>query len=292
MHNKCRLFFGAVMLLLLSGCNKKVESTVDANYKDKADTSIKYYSTDVKDNFVISVSLPDGYKANNKEAYPVVYLLDANLYFDMVAATCHKYTEIGLIPSVILVGIGYKDLQTMDSLRCRDFTFPLALAEYEMTVSGKAGHFLRFLQKELIPHIDANYSVDKNKRLLIGHSLGGYFTLYALQQDLLYQNDLFSSYIAASPSTNYNRNYLVKEFQNLPLNNKNEMTAYVTFGGLEDADEEDASLLKSNETLQSLSSTLNDKNNIVFKGDMYSNLGHMDTPLPTFIKGLQFALNK
>jgi predicted alpha/beta superfamily hydrolase len=292
MQNKNKLFFGVAVFLLLIACNKTVESTVNSNDSGKADLSIKYYSKVVKDTFVVSVSLPDGYQKSKKRTYPVVYILDANLYFDIMATTCHKYADIGLIPPVILVGIGYKDLQTMDSLRCRDFTFPTALAEYEMSVSGKAPQFLNFLTKELIPYFDANYSVNKKNRMLMGHSLGGYFTLYALQQQLIKKSDLFGSYVAASPSTHYNRNYLVQALQKLPLNNKHKIKSYITFGGLEDEEDGDASLLKADETLKALGVAFNEKSNIVFKGDIYSNLGHMDTPLPTFIKGLQFALNK
>ena len=85
----------------------------------------------------------------------MVYVLDANLYFDIIATTIDKYAQVGLAPNVILVGIGYRDFPTMDSLRNRDDTYPLAIPEYEMSTSGGADKFLSFIDHELIPQIDA-----------------------------------------------------------------------------------------------------------------------------------------
>jgi hypothetical protein len=74
------------------------------------------------------------------------------------------------------------------------------------------------------------------------------------------------------------------------MNNKPEIKTYITFGGLEDEEEEDSTILKTDKVFSSLKKSF--KNKINYKGDTYSNLGHMDTPLPTFIKGLQWTLGK
>lgn len=37
----------------------------------------------------------------------------------------------------------------MDSLRSRDYTYPLAIPEYEMSVSGQADKFFSFIKNEL-----------------------------------------------------------------------------------------------------------------------------------------------
>ncbi|MBA3665371.1 MAG: alpha/beta hydrolase [Bacteroidetes bacterium] len=176
----------------------------------------------------------------------------------------------------------------MDSLRSRDYTYPTAIPDYEMSISGQADKFLSFINNELIPDVDAKYTVDKNNRILMGHSLGGYFTVYALYQNLATKNNLFSTYIAASPSTHYNHNYILKELEKLKLNNN--IYTYITFGGLEDAEEGDSTILKTDAVFSALTKSFKDKIN--YKCDNYSNLGHMDTPLPTFIKGLQWTLTK
>lgn len=273
-----------VLIILLTGCKKTDEKKISLN------TDV-YFSKSVNDEFMISVSLPEDYNKNKK--YPVVYLLDANLYFDILSTTFRKYSEVGLLPPVILVGIGYKDLETMDSLRQRDFTYPTAIPEYEMEISGKADKFLSFISNELILDIDKKYRVDKDNRILMGHSLGGYFTLYALRQNLIKKNNIFCSYIAASPSTHYNHNYILNEFEKLKFENKSNTKIYITFGGLEDTEneEEDIKMLKTDKVLLSLKKSLQDNCKINYKGENYSNLGHMGTQLPTFIKGIQWTFN-
>jgi predicted alpha/beta superfamily hydrolase len=223
------------------------------------------------------VSLPPGYRQQDSVQYPVVYILDANLYFDIFASIQQKYTEVGLLPPAILVGIGYKDFATMDSLRNRDYTYPEAIPEYEMSVSGGAASFLSFITQELIPDVESKYPADKNRRVLMGHSLGGYFTLYSLQQGLIHHPNPFYAYIAASPSLHYNNHYLIKEFEKLSRTPADTMKVYTSAGGLE---EDTTATLRLPAALRGLK----------YKGEIYSSLDHMDTQLPTFVKGLQWAL--
>jgi len=74
-------FFGALVLLVsLVACKQE-------KHADKVKPStIKLYSAAVKDTFSVFVSVPDEPGSKNK-TYPVVYLLDANLYFDIMAST-------------------------------------------------------------------------------------------------------------------------------------------------------------------------------------------------------------
>lgn len=278
------------LLLLLISCEHSVDNKTDATTKEVAINSSRLYSKAVGDTFSVFVSLPTEYDSKKNIKYPVIYLLDANLYFDIVAATLKKYSEVGMLAPAILVGIGYKDVQTMDSLRTRDLTYPTAIPEYEMNLSGKADKFLSFITTELVPHIDLKYSADKSSRFLMGHSLGGYFTIYALHQNLLNKNSVFTGYVAASPSTHYNHNYILKELEKLTIENQSQIMSYITFGGLEDEEEEDSTLLRTDTVILTLEKSF--KNKMNYKADTYSNLGHMDTPLPTFIKGLQWMLNK
>lgn len=259
--------------------------------------SFSMYSKSVADSFSVFVNLPNDYKHEQRDKYPVVYLLDANLYFDIIATIVNKYSEVGLSPSVILVGIGYKDFPTMDSLRSRDNTYPVAIPEYEMTVSGGANQFLSFINNELIPHIDKEYKTDTSKRVLIGHSLGGYFVVYTLLQDLLIGSSRFNSYIAASPSIHYNNYYILNQLKALSTdyNKSKKIKAYITYGGQEDAESEtDSSIMKLGDLTNELNKALAGKHPkyLIYKSDIFSNLDHMDTQLPTFIKGLQWTLSK
>src|SRR5262249_46755883 len=52
----------------------------------------------------------------------------------------------------------------------------------DFTMPGAAAYF-RFLTRELIPNIEAQYRVDPTQRIFSGHSLSGEFAMYVLYQD-------------------------------------------------------------------------------------------------------------
>ncbi len=291
-----KYFFFLGLLFLTTACKQNADKQNQSSKVEKQNM-FRLYSKNVLDTFSISVNLPNDYNPQQKEKYPVVYLLDANLYFDILATTINKYSEVGLAPSVILVGIGYKDFPTMDSLRTRDDTYPTAIPEYEMNLSGGADKFLYFITDELSPKIDKEYSVDTSKRVLMGHSLGGYFTAYAFLQQLKGQDNGFNSYIAASPSIHYNKYWLLNQLKvtSSSKTNQKKTNLYITYGGLEDAESQsDLSVMKLTDLTQQLSTHLSVKKFgfLNFKTDIFSNLDHMDTQLPTFIKGLQWTVNE
>jgi len=283
----------SVALFLVVGCTQPpAQLSKDSGIGNR--NTERVYSKFVADSFSISVSLPIGYDRMASKKYPVVYLLDGNLYFDIIAVAFNKYSEVGLAPEVILVGIGYKDFSAMDSLRTRDDTYPEALPKYEMSVSGGADKFLSFLEKELAPKMDNKYKTDRVNRILMGHSLGGYFTSFALFNTLAGKNTAFNGFVAASPSLHYNKYYLLSKFKGLsePLNKAAKLKAYITFGGLEDGDRE-PEMMKLKDLTSSLDKLLTKQSNVLdYRDDLFSNLGHMDTQLPTFIKGVQWILKE
>lgn len=283
--------FIALILIFAAGCKQHngYKTTDKELLSSNAPTRI--FSKSVNDSFSIYVYVPKDYHIADT-SYPVVYILDANLYFDIFSVIMKKYAEVGLVTPAIVVGVGYKDFSAMDSLRNRDYTYPLAIPEYEMTTSGKADKFLSFLTSELIPFIDSSYPVNKNNRILVGHSLGGYFTLYALQQSLLKSSGFFNGYIAASPSAHYNNYYLLHELRKMQQQNKHNVKAYISSGGLEDGADSDTAMYSTAKVFSSLDTSLKINAGIQYKAEVYSNLDHMDTPLPTFVKGLQWILNK
>jgi predicted alpha/beta superfamily hydrolase len=284
------------ILFLIVSCHQGLAKKELTDQTEKS-TTTRFYSKAVADTFSIFVNLPNDYNHQYKEKYPVVYLLDANLYFDIIATTIDNYSQVGLAPAVILVGIGYKDFPTMDSLRNRDDTYPNAIPEYEMSVSGGANKFLSFIINDLIPFIDGKYKTDTLRRTLMGHSLAGYFTSYALLQNLLGKGSSLNCFIAASPSLHYNHYYLLdqlKETASAKTRDK-KLKVYITYGGLEEAENaDDSSMLKLKDITKQLSVLLSEKQSgsIIYKGDIFSNLGHMDTQIPTFMKGLQWTLSE
>jgi len=282
-----KYFSFAGLLLLAVGCHVSSDRHNAITTKETP-VSTRLYAQAVGDSFSIFVSLPADYHPEGKESYPVVYLLDANLYFDIMATTINKYAEVGLAPNVILVGIGYKDFLTMDSLRNRDDTYPLAIPEYEMSVSGGADKFLWFINNELVPYIDQAYKTDTTKRVLMGHSLGGYFTMYALQQSLAGKESKVHNYIAASPSLHYNNYYLLSQFKSNAIQQHAKTKLFLTYGGLENSNDT-TSLTLDNLSAQLTAVLPKQADGVAYKCEIYSNLDHMDTQLPTFVKGLQWV---
>lgn len=251
-----------------------VTALVDKRTPDEADDiepvpAHALPSAIVKDTFSLFVRLPAGYNKNRRRKYPVIYHLDGNAYFDHVSnavADFHKDVE------PIVVGIGYRNAYVMDSLRVRDYTFPAALPADSFPVSGGGEDFYRFIQSELIPYIDKTYRTDTTNRTLMGHSFGGYFTLYALLRDCM-TTPSFNNYVAASPSLSYAAYYLMKQFESLSFNRKDAKRPilFLTMGEREVETD-----------FNRFSELLRKGNMIRLESKVYKDLEHMGTAVPTF----------
>jgi uncharacterized protein len=280
-----RLFVIIVVFIFLAGC------TSDDKQPPPSATSNNFsiYSDNVNDSFYISISSPDTVEQENRhKKFPTVYILDANLYFDVFAAIHKKYAEVGLLPQAHLVGIGYKDFPAMDSLRQRDYTFPLALAEYEMPVSGKADAFNRFITSELIPAVEKQIAADTSQRILAGHSLGGYFSVYSMIESLRTGSSAFSGFIAASPSLHYNNGYLLKQLDSIANTNNKPEKLFIAFGSHENEELKAGTGKSIDQLYNHLKSTEVRHKGLSVKSANFSEMGHMDTQIPSFIQGLRW----
>jgi hypothetical protein len=115
---------------------------------------------------------------------PVVYLLDGEsrtqTLVDIVRAMQAR---------VIVVGIGN------EALRAYDYVPP------NLCTPGGGGEarFLDFIRLDLIPFIETNFGGDPRRRILLGHSHGGSFVLYALFAEAAASHH-FSAYLASDAS--------------------------------------------------------------------------------------------
>ena len=151
-------------------------TTLPAATRIPRQSVIEFHSDEVGDSYKVYISLPRGYDPQHIDGYPVVYLLDADWYFDGssmrigdggVAGIVSSLSESGRIPKAIVVGIGY----LKSNQRGRDLLWA-------------PEKFYGFLTEELIPFADGEYRTDTSApRSLVGHSDGAYFALYALFQD-------------------------------------------------------------------------------------------------------------
>jgi uncharacterized protein len=151
---------------------------------------------------VILVRTPQGYETNN-QSYPVLYMTDGNAHIGHTSSTAEFLARNGRMSDVIVVGINNTD-------RTRDLT-PTKAAQAGATgapqfpTAGGADNFVKFIETELIPEIEKRYRV-RPYRILAGHSLGGLFAIHTMVS----KPDLFNSYIAVSPSLQWDHQVTVK----------------------------------------------------------------------------------
>lgn len=143
--------------------------------------------------FHIYVRLPDGYHEGSSALYPVVYVLDGDSLFPILAANhLFLHYDEGL-PEAILVGISYGSFDPATNKRGFDFSAPAADATRDQ---GGAPAFQAFLKSELIPEVEQRYRANPDRRILFGQSRGGYMVLYSAFTD----PDLFWGRIANNPT--------------------------------------------------------------------------------------------
>jgi predicted alpha/beta superfamily hydrolase len=146
--------------------------------------------------YELHISLPGNYNRDTDKTYPVVFVLDGQWDWPLVASIYGSQYFDGFIPGIIVVGIQWGGVNpNPDRLRARDFT-PIQVGNQE---TGNAPKFLSFIKNELVPFMESNYRVKKNDRTLIGSSLGGLFTLYAM----FHETAFFQRYVLTSPAIGY-----------------------------------------------------------------------------------------
>ena len=143
--------------------------------------------------------LPEDYHENERQDYPVVYLLDAKINF-------HSYTGLqkmlsrgrrgGMIPKMIVVAIVNTN-RTRDLTPVKATSLPKKFQKNKAMLeeSGGGEEFLKFLVNELRPEIEKNYRTS-SETSFIGHSFGALTVLYTLME----HPDYFTNYLAIDPS--------------------------------------------------------------------------------------------
>ncbi len=136
---------------------------------------------------------------NGQQHYPVAYLLDGNIHFHAFTGILEHLSEENgnlICPDMMVVGI-------LNTNRGRDLT-----PTYDPLVkeSGGGEKFSAFMEKELIPHIEALYHPSPF-RMVIGHSYGG----LTVVNMLLHHAALFNAFVAIDPSLSWNRQAILKQ---------------------------------------------------------------------------------
>ena len=142
--------------------------------------------------FDIYVRLPPEYDPEGP-AYPVVYLLDGDSLFPILAANHLFLTYEAGLPEAVIVGIAYGGFDPSVNRRNIDFQSP---DEGVAPEDAGAERFHTFLTDELIPVIEARFHVDPDRRVLFGQSRAGNLVLYSA----VAHPDVFRGRIASNPS--------------------------------------------------------------------------------------------
>lgn len=185
--------------------NFNVEEWARENIRSSATNGIPV-STSLTGNkhYLLNIHLPDSYHTNTDKHYPVVYLLDPYWDFNALTSMLGALIYDKYVPEMIVVGIGYAGANPdFGALRQLDYT-PVE-DEFDKN-SGGAKAFLTFLEREVIPKIENDLRVDTSFRGLVGSSLGGLFSLYAMFE----RPELFQGYIACSPAILWGRRWIMQ----------------------------------------------------------------------------------
>ncbi|HYK76429.1 MAG TPA: alpha/beta hydrolase-fold protein [Daejeonella sp.] len=165
-------------------------------------------STILKEQRKIWVYQPRANGSAEKQIYPVVYLLDAESHFNSVVGMIEQLSSVNgntILPQMIIVGIPNVD-RTRDLTPTHVDAAPPFLDSTMSKYSGGGERFMAFIEKELIPHIDALYPTAPY-RMLIGHSFGGLTVI----NTLIHHTKLFNAYISIDPSMWYDQERLLKQ---------------------------------------------------------------------------------
>jgi predicted alpha/beta superfamily hydrolase len=258
----------------------------------------------------ITVSLPLGYDKspdegwpfrNTPERWPVVYVPDGNWYVGMATEIVRYMSRCGSTTDAIIVSIGYAEADNVieafkdssvkrdiDLTPVRDEAVEVDMADFykRPAPNGDSAGFLKFLSEELIPKIENEYRADPSRRILLGHSYGGLFALYALFENPA----LFDTLIVGSPTLSYGNRYLFQQEEAFAKDHQ-QLTSKVYFfvgEGEEGPDETTVTdMLRMIAVLQSRK-----YEGLVMEKRIFPDLNHCEVVAPGFQAGLKFALKR
>ena len=267
----------------------------------------KIYSQD-KDEYILKITFPRNY--SSKKEYKTLYYLDA---YWLAEITRGSYTILDLcnyVEDVVFVGISI-DGSEKDWHKQRDMDFTpskfknLGLLEglkklnpdnnIKITVktgggnqlnaesTGGANLFLSFLEKDVIKFVEKEYPNLNKRRGILGHSFGGLFGFYTLQNN----PELFQDLLLISASLSWNSSELVKieKFSKLK-ESKNGIKLYHSYGK-----EEVNGIKTSNKELSKIISEL-ELENLNYKFDPIKNTNHHSVLSRAIYDGLLYLYKK
>lgn len=163
-----------------------IEYTVSAQHGEVIQ-NLSFKSATTGITYPYHVYLPESYANNPTKHYPVVYASDAQWVFNGFVS------EAEAIKADIII-IGIEEGPRHSKRRRIDMTFP------------GVTHYLRFLNEEFLPKMEAQYRIETHLRALQGASLGGNLALIAMLSDNNEKRPTFRYLLAYDAAIQYQNN--------------------------------------------------------------------------------------
>lgn len=169
-----------LMILFVMTTSAFAQNTIIETIKSKE------LSGELNNERVLKIYLPESYKQDSTRVYPLAIVLDAEYLFDIYVANSKMFAMNDLAPEQIVVGV-YQNQKNERQTDC------------EVDVNGRltetSSKFIRFIQNELISHIESKYRISPFKTI-VGNTITANFINYFL----LEQEPVFNAYININPS--------------------------------------------------------------------------------------------
>uniref|UniRef100_UPI00404BA367 alpha/beta hydrolase-fold protein n=1 Tax=Fulvivirga sp. TaxID=1931237 RepID=UPI00404BA367 len=167
MKLKIAIAFACFVVLNFNNTTAQTHNIVGANHEISSQI--------LNETMQIQVLVPNGYEAS-EDAYPVLYLLDGQQYFNYGVSLSRNFQEFSLTPQFIIVGI--------TTLSPQRYTY----------FDGEKDKFIDFMENELLPFVDKNYRTNTD-RMIFGWQYAGSLALHIM----IDHPSLFNGYFIASP---------------------------------------------------------------------------------------------
>ena len=245
--------------------------------------------------YQLKVTLPSDYKES--EPYQTLYYLDAWWLSESVLGAYALLHISRQVNSIILVGISLDgDEKDWNIQRTLDFTpspYDIEKMGFEMKAgreekgialkkqnTGGADEFIEFLEIGIFPFMEDKYPNVEKRRGVLGHSYGGLFGFYVMQQ----KPTLFSDFILISPSLWWNKSELVREetFSKF-MAEESRFNLHLTYGGMESN-----LIIRSNEAMDKLINGL-EKDALSYQFKPFETANHNSILPQAIYEGLLFT---
>ncbi|MGJ3234031.1 alpha/beta hydrolase [Marivirga sp.] len=252
---------------MFSKMDPQYEGTIDVRYLYDEEDSIPYK---------VSIFLPPAYGVKDK-TYPLLVLTDDFYSFDLSVGIFTAMWIFNQVEEVIVVGIDYTKRNFVEAQRARITEMTPTFAK-EIENSGQAKDFASFLDANLIPYMDRNYTIDADDKAFYGHSIGGLFGVYLAIE----YPDLFEKLIIGSPSLFWD-NKIIFESLKEEEKWKDSDLDIVTFVGASESENMIANWKEWKAIIENSSAE-----NINIHSEIFEDRGHAGTTVDGLYEGIRY----